>query len=581
KTNFNVRRAAIRFLTALLTNCTEELQDIILESGPAGFSKLLDLLEDKREVIRNDALLLFQVLIRSNWCIQGIFVLEYGFERLLRILVSKYGSDGNVTIEDCLSIILTLFESNQSNQSYFRRRSYIPRLFSFFERGLIGEKLWSIQKVTNIHLLLKIIQTLVSPTNSNENIIACQRTVKQCGILRRLCIMLMLTTVPDDILSETINTIADIVRGNIENQQFLGSIMDITAEVQQPIFFNMLCVMAADKKQSFRLRISILYCVQCYLYNNDFGKSMIVQTLFPQTENVANQYTFGHILMIGYLSKDIVASWCSGIALSHLIADSQLYKEALLKVRLVVDQSKTDAKTLMEISIDLLQNSSSSFCTRIAVLIFLCTWLSNCSLAVQTLFSIENSISYLVSQICTQSIADDRELFIQSLCSFALGLCLVFNNNQIQLYSTESLVKLIDERIRIDSFLEKLGILSKSEFYAKALQKPQLKLSKSSDMILDYEFAHLYETLQSLISHMLTRHDINSTVRTLIDPMSTKLYAQRALTMMTDDNDFIGRVEQININKLKEKQWIEERDIDKKKILALEQQIQEIKDKNA
>ncbi|CAF3095323.1 unnamed protein product [Rotaria sp. Silwood2] len=118
----------------------------------------------------------------------------------------------------------------------------------------------------------------------------------------------------------------------------------------------MLCVMAADKKQSFRLRISILYCVQCYLYNNDFGKSMIVQTLFPQTENVANQYTFGHILMIGYLSKDIVASWCSGIALSHLIADSQLYKEALLKVRLVVDQSKTDAKTLMEISIDLLQN---------------------------------------------------------------------------------------------------------------------------------------------------------------------------------------------------------------------------------
>ncbi|CAF2375711.1 unnamed protein product [Rotaria sp. Silwood2] len=246
KTNFNVRRAAIRFLTALLTNCTEELQDIILESGPAGFSKLLDLLEDKREVIRNDALLLFQVLIRSNWCIQGIFVLEYGFERLLRILVSKYGSDGNVTIEDCLSIILTLFESNQSNQSYFRRRSYIPRLFSFFERGLIGEKLWSIQKVTNIHLLLKIIQTLVSPTNSNENIIACQRTVKQCGILRRLCIMLMLTTVPDDILSETINTIADIVRGNIENQQFLGSIMDITAEVQQLVKLEIFWVYYID-----------------------------------------------------------------------------------------------------------------------------------------------------------------------------------------------------------------------------------------------------------------------------------------------------------------------------------------------
>lgn len=61
-------------------------------------------------------------------------------------------------------------------------------------------------------------------------------------------------------------------------------------------------------------------------------------------------------MIIGYLSKDVVASWCSGIALSHLIADSQSFKEAILKVVLAVDQAQTGAKTLMEISIDLLQN---------------------------------------------------------------------------------------------------------------------------------------------------------------------------------------------------------------------------------
>ena len=52
--DFNVRRAAIRFLTALLSNCTKALQEIILESGPMGVSKLIDLLQDEREVIRND-----------------------------------------------------------------------------------------------------------------------------------------------------------------------------------------------------------------------------------------------------------------------------------------------------------------------------------------------------------------------------------------------------------------------------------------------------------------------------------------------------------------------------------------------
>ena len=52
--DFNLRRAAIRFVTVLLTNCTKLLQDIILESGPMGVSKLIDLLQDEREVIRND-----------------------------------------------------------------------------------------------------------------------------------------------------------------------------------------------------------------------------------------------------------------------------------------------------------------------------------------------------------------------------------------------------------------------------------------------------------------------------------------------------------------------------------------------
>ena len=70
----------------------------------------------------------------------------------------------------------------------------------------------------------------------------------------------------------------------------------------------------------------------------------------------ASQYTLGHLLIIGYLSKDVVASWCSGISLAHLVADSQSFKEAILKVVLAVDQAQAGAKTLMEISTDLLQN---------------------------------------------------------------------------------------------------------------------------------------------------------------------------------------------------------------------------------
>ncbi len=64
---------------------------------------------------------------------------------------------------------------------------------------------------------LQTIRTLVSPTNSHQNIAACQRTVSQCGkkkrfcdflnyfwkgLLHRLCVMLTLTTIPADVLAE-------------------------------------------------------------------------------------------------------------------------------------------------------------------------------------------------------------------------------------------------------------------------------------------------------------------------------------------------------------------------------------------
>ncbi|CAF4634891.1 unnamed protein product [Rotaria socialis] len=218
----------------------------------------------------------------------------------------------------------------------------------------------------------------------------------------------MLTTTPADILAETIRTIGDVMRGDAKNQRCLDLVTNTNTKIQQPVLFNLLYVMICGEEKSFSLRISVLYCLQCYLHKNESGKSMIVQALLAQTKNTANQHSMGHLLRSGYLSEDAVASWCSGILLSHLIVNSPQSKQDILKAKLALDRTRTNAKTLMEISIDILHKSSSSFHIRVAVLILICTWLPNCSLAVQELVSIPNSISYLVSQICAQSIEDDR-----------------------------------------------------------------------------------------------------------------------------------------------------------------------------
>ncbi|CAF4417408.1 unnamed protein product [Rotaria sp. Silwood2] len=181
KTDFNVRHAAIQFLTALVTNCTEELQRIILDTGPEGFSKVFDLLEDKHEVIQHDAVVLLQHLIGSNPDVQVLIVIKYGFQYILDIIVSKQSVDEDLTVEDCLSLLLTLFQNNSKNQLYFCQSFCVRYLFDAFELSLTRETRWSTQKVTNVHLLLQIIRTVVSPKNSIKNIRTCQHLLKQYG----------------------------------------------------------------------------------------------------------------------------------------------------------------------------------------------------------------------------------------------------------------------------------------------------------------------------------------------------------------------------------------------------------------
>jgi len=54
---------------------------------------------------------------------------------------------------------------------------------------------------------------------------ACQRTMRACGLLQALCDILMASGVPADVLTETISTVAEVIRGNASNQEFLAGVM--------------------------------------------------------------------------------------------------------------------------------------------------------------------------------------------------------------------------------------------------------------------------------------------------------------------------------------------------------------------
>ena len=136
ETDFYVRFDTVQLLNTLLAN-TNSLQDCILAS-PMGISRfdffvilmirLIDLLEDKREIIRNEGLLLLISLTKSNAEIQKIVAFENAFEKLLGIIIEEGAADGGIIVQDCLQLIHNLLRYNISNQVCHSNRAQVDRI---------------------------------------------------------------------------------------------------------------------------------------------------------------------------------------------------------------------------------------------------------------------------------------------------------------------------------------------------------------------------------------------------------------------------------------------------------------------
>ncbi|KAM9857261.1 general vesicular transport factor p115 isoform 2-T2 [Aulostomus maculatus] len=489
--DFHVRWPGVKLLTALLKNQGAQVQGIILVS-PMGVSRLMDLLADSREVIRNDGLLLLQQLTKGNAAIQKIVAFENAFERLLDIITEEGSSDGGIVVEDCLLLLLNLLKNNSSNQNFFKEGSYIQRMKPWFEVGDDNSG-WSAQKVTNLHLMLQLVRVMVSPVNPPGATASCQKSMFQCGLLQQLCTILMATGVPADILTETINTVSEVIRGSQINQDYFASV-NAPSNPPRPAIVVLLMSMV-NERQPFVLRCAVLYCFQCFLYKNQKGQGEIVATLLPSTID-ANSISAGQLLCGGLFSADSLSNWCAAVALAHALQDNLTQKEQLLRVQLATSLGKPPVSLLQQCTNILSQGSKVQ--TRVGLLMLLCTWINNCPIAVTHFLHNQENVPFLTAQI-SENLGEDERL-VQGLCALLLGICIYYNDNSLENYTKEKLKQLIEKRIGKENFVEKLGFITKHELYSRAAQKPQPVFPSPEQMLFDHEFTKLVKELEGVIT---------------------------------------------------------------------------------
>ncbi|KAH7921643.1 hypothetical protein BV22DRAFT_1038405 [Leucogyrophana mollusca] len=170
-TNFYIRYATLQLLSTLLQNRRQQVQSYFLKA-PSGAPSVIAVLEDKREIIRNESIVMIQALISQSPDIQKVLAFEGAFEKLFNTVSQEGGVEGGVISLDALRCVDGLLRFNSSNQSYFRETalpSLLCSLLLFPPNLLLQEaapqefalQFWDDQKVANVSLVIGIMGMLV------------------------------------------------------------------------------------------------------------------------------------------------------------------------------------------------------------------------------------------------------------------------------------------------------------------------------------------------------------------------------------------------------------------------------------
>ncbi|KAI6214020.1 hypothetical protein M3Y94_00219600 [Aphelenchoides besseyi] len=511
--HFTIRKNAVQLLTTLLRHRAGEVQDAIIRD-PTGTSRVVELLHEQREIIRNHVVLMLSELSRGNLQLQQLLVFQNCFQLLFSIIEQE--PTDSIVIEDCLFVMLNLLKKNANNQQLFRENSLINRLnqltgeflYPREDADITLESDWLPQKTANFIFILQVIRALVSPVdNAHANTHASQRCLLQTGLIDLLCrVFLSEVEVSADVLTETAATLADVIRGNYANQNHFAASTVSTSEGTKSALLMLLITMTTEK-QLFRLRSSVFYCFLCYLYGNDTGKQRIIDSLLPddtekQTENGQVQKrqlneSLGQYLCASIISSESVQVWFGAVCLMHVLFEADHLKPQLLRVQLETMPSQEPTTLLAHIGNLLISLGARRLQTRCALLMLLSVWLHNCGQAIEEFVAKDAHIDYLTSHLVETNteLREGEDQVIKGLIAFLLGICIQHYENQDS-DRKNKLMDVVNRRVGMDAVAECLEGVTKTEFYIRAAQKPMPTVGNPQDLLLEYQFAKLFKTLE-------------------------------------------------------------------------------------
>ncbi|CAJ0749105.1 1181_t:CDS:10 [Entrophospora sp. SA101] len=528
--DFYVRFNNVQLLRTLLAIRSDNLQDYIL-GAPMGISRLMDLLDDKREIIRNEGLLLLTSLTENNAEIQKIVAFENAFERLIEIIVEEDGLNGGIIVQDCMQLIINLLRYNVSNQYH---NSSKPTEIDY----LIQD--WNEQKIINTIVLLELMRMLVVPNNMNT--LTNQKVMIQCGVFKPVIELALSSNAPSAVKTHSLYTLADLVHGNQISQELLSKSVIITKIPALPSLstsslstlssstittqntatgnsnsfdhqsysygddgsrssFNdplpnlpprpavlalISVAVGAEYVESYQTRAAATYAFEAYTYNNISAQLVLASTLTPPPDDNPNSeiisvkpQSAGSLLLSALLEwedseADPYVVWFASVILSHILKDNERAKEIAHG-----GSNEKHVTLLNSIAKNLMMATRQNADVRVLIgyLCLLCVWLWDSPQCVKQFLSDSAHLQTLITPITQSSSVDAR---VQGLCAFLLGICYHFNHISDSLISRSTLQPILHNRIGVDQFINRITRLRESPHFKHASQYLQVFLEEES-----------------------------------------------------------------------------------------------------
>ncbi|KAL8926433.1 MAG: hypothetical protein Q9208_002976 [Pyrenodesmia sp. 3 TL-2023] len=453
--DFYSRLYALQLISAISTARPERTQECVATS-PVGVSRLVAVLDDKREAVRSEGLLLLTSLTLSSSELQKVVAYENAFDRVFSIIDAEGSlTHGGIPVQDCLSLLANLLRLNISNQNLFRESGWMKKLASLLS-GYVKEQgssdsiaEWARpQQDKNVWGLLAVIRLFLlrGSIGTQTN----QRFFWQSGLLAQVMEIAFHSSIDMNIRSEALATAADLIRGNSQLQEAFAQLEVPSTRNQEPtlqanghqngvapmprenvISALLEVALMSSALQAFDVRLACCECIKAYMQGHSAIRLFFLRRAIEGHTSEEDEPDNILTILIQNSDKyggDPYRLWIAAVLLFHLLYEDFEAKNIAMQVH------EGDAEKGEEV-VTCIQSLASNLVTAeqntedervsIAYLTILCSWLYEDHDAVNDFLSEGSTIQSIV-QLLTQN-SQSRTL-TSGLCTFLLGTVYEFSS---------------------------------------------------------------------------------------------------------------------------------------------------------